>query len=514
MRLPLLRHDDVSTHERPTEGIDSPRRAEVLEATLVDIEANRGVGMRLHSSFSRRRHCMSLAIAVIIVALTASPSAAQTFSSGSTGADGAFNPTCSPIPCTVSVPLPASGVFNFTTVNVPADVTVTFIPNAANTPVTMLASGDVTLAGRIDVSGKNGAGVLPGRGGPGGFAGGLGGRGGGTLSLDGTPGLGPGGGGGGVSVGVGDASGGGFGTAGSGDAGGSTYGLHTLVPLIGGSGGGGAAGTPSSTGSGGGGGGGAILIASSGTITLGTSGFITVPGGITAGGGIVGGGFADTIAGCGSGGGIRVVANRLAGTGFLDASGGGLTAGAGCNAFSRPALGGNGRIRLESFEDLTQIIQSFPTASRGIPGLIIPPTGFPTLRIVAIGGVASPDNPQGTFLATPDITLSPTVTNPVTVNLQATNVPTGTSVALSVASEGVPTRTTVITAPLSGSLSSSTSAASVTLPSGTSVIGASVTFATATAGLAHPIMIGGEEVKWIRVGASYGGGSTVTYITA
>ena len=61
---------------------------------------------------------------------------AQTFNSGSTGADGAFNPAAN-----TTLTLPATGVFNFTTVNIPNGVTVKFTKNVANTPVTILASG-------------------------------------------------------------------------------------------------------------------------------------------------------------------------------------------------------------------------------------------------------------------------------------------------------------------------------------------------------------------------------------
>jgi len=66
------------------------------------------------------------------------------FSSGSTGADGTFAPTQN-----TALALPANGIFNFTTVNIPAGVTVTFQNNGTNTPVTILATGDVTIAGTI-----------------------------------------------------------------------------------------------------------------------------------------------------------------------------------------------------------------------------------------------------------------------------------------------------------------------------------------------------------------------------
>lgn len=84
------------------------------------------------------------------------------FVSGSTGADGAFNPTRSQ-----TLQLPESGVFNFTTVNIPTNVTIRFGRNARNTPVTILATGNVTIAGLIDVSGAQGGIPSGGLGGPG-----------------------------------------------------------------------------------------------------------------------------------------------------------------------------------------------------------------------------------------------------------------------------------------------------------------------------------------------------------
>ncbi|MBI3825759.1 MAG: hypothetical protein HY294_07180, partial [Candidatus Rokubacteria bacterium] len=131
--------------------------------------------------------------------LTAAPAAAQgTFSSGSTGADGALSPGGN-----VTIPLPPSGVFNYTTISIPPGVTVTFTRNAANTPVTLLASGDVSIGGTITLDGQvGGDGSLSiqlqpngGRGGPGGSDGGTGAN--GLLTLTSASGLGPGGGPGG-----------------------------------------------------------------------------------------------------------------------------------------------------------------------------------------------------------------------------------------------------------------------------------------------------------------------------
>src|SRR5260370_33593599 len=131
---------------------------------------------------------------VATVLLATSPAPAQ-FSSGSRAAEGALNPTAN-----VPLALPPSGVFHFTTVNVPSGVTGRFTRNAANTPVTMLAQGDIVIAGTLDISGSaGGAGSLTGTLlGPNGGAGGPGGLGGGTranrvLSTTGGAGLGPGG---------------------------------------------------------------------------------------------------------------------------------------------------------------------------------------------------------------------------------------------------------------------------------------------------------------------------------
>jgi len=98
------------------------------------------------------------------------PVFAQAFTSGSTGSLGAFSPATNTV-----VTLPADGILNYTTVTIPVGVTVTFQPNAANTPVIMLATGNVLIAGVVNLDGVAGTGygvnVPPGgAGGPGGFA--------------------------------------------------------------------------------------------------------------------------------------------------------------------------------------------------------------------------------------------------------------------------------------------------------------------------------------------------------
>lgn len=191
----------------------------------------------------------------------------QGFSSGSTGADGPLDlSTMSCTTCTIQ--LPDSGVFNYTTINVPNGKNLLFSKNLRNTPVVLLAQGAVNIAGTINLRASARTG------GPGGFDGGNQG-----------PGFGPGG-----------------GTVSSPN--GRWVGPVSLVPIIGGSGGHG--------GGLGGGGGGAIVIASSSSITV--SGVIDAVGSTPVNGGSHG-----------SGGAIRLVSNSVIITGGLFAFGGGGT---------------------------------------------------------------------------------------------------------------------------------------------------------------------------------------------
>lgn len=454
-------------------------------------------------------------IFVITMLLIPDPVLSAPFNSGSTGADGAFGPTANTI-----LAVPSSGVFNFTTVNIPIGVTVTFARNTANTPVSILASGDVTISGMISVNGQDGASVdtttlsVPigsgGAGGPGGYAGGAGG-----LAPPWN---------GGVVLGTGQGLGpgsyrldsfnqnfvimagcpGGFSTmtlANSNWCSNLTYGSANLLPLIGGSGGsGGPASSSTSTtctngcnGGGGGGGGGAILIASSGTVT--------VNGTITANGGNAGNGYQP--GGAGSGGGIRLIANTIAGTGSITATGGGPNRGL--------YYGGPGRIRLEagtlSFSGTIN-----PSVTVSTPG-IVNFSSTPTLSITSIGGTSVPATVQGSFTS-PDITL-PSSTNPnsITVNLAALNVPVGTIVKVTIIPRNSVASSYNSTA-LSGTLASSTATAMVVLTSTmVNVIRAEATFAVQTASNDVPVFAEGEKVEKIRVASVLGGGSSLFLIT-
>ncbi len=446
-----------------------------------------------------------IVVSTVLLLLTSTASA---FDSGSTGALGAFNPQAN---IEVDISLYPDGKLNYTTVNIPTGVTVTFKKNAANTPVYILATGDVTIAGTISVNGKDGSGIYPGVGGPGGFNGGLGG----TIGVEGGKGLGPGGGnpdivsnydntGGGGGGGGYESSGGvGMGLDLStgcnyfGGSGGSTYGNSKIFPMIGGSGGGGGGLSSSSNCSGsaggGGGGGGAVLIASSGTIT--------VTGSITANGGngvtvstYCGGG------GGGSGGAIKLMANTISGEGTISASGGYQ----GTSYCASGGAGGNGRIRFEA-NTVTRTGNTSPLYTYSYPSTVFV-TNIPTLSITTIGGIHVSANPTGKY-GSPDVTLPSNISNPVTVEVSATNIPVGTQVTVTAVPEyGSSTSTS---GALSGTDALSTASASITLSSTyQSILTATATFTIQTA-----MYWDDEKIEKVRVATTMGKGSEVTYIT-
>jgi len=287
---------------------------------------------------------------------------AQGFSSGSTGADGALDVTTD-----TTLDLPPSGIFNFTTINVAAGATLRFNRNALNTPAYLLATGDITITGTINVSGANGTANPPvgGAGGPGGFDGGMPG----FINVTPGAGYGPGAGRGGGGWDSGAANAGSAAYAGNATGRstnhGSPYGSPLLVPILGGSGGGGCAGSP---GIGGGGGGGAILLASNTRIVL--TGSVQATGAASPGGG-----------GNGSGGAIRLVAPEVSGTGSLNVNGG-----------NYGSDGGHGRIRIDTI-DRRDLRYNFTPLSAANVGsfMAVFTTPVPRLDILSAAGTAIPE---------------------------------------------------------------------------------------------------------------------------
>jgi hypothetical protein len=299
---------------------------------------------------------LSILAAVLLAGML--PLSAQPFQSGSNGTYGALNVTSD-----LTLDVPPDGIFHCTTINVQSGRTLRFRRNALNTPVILLATGDVTIVGLIDVSGARGSASAPGLGGPGGFDGGAPG----SVGLPGGDGQGPGGGKAGTLVAADAAGPAGYGTVstfGLPTKRGSIYGNALLFPIVGGSGGGGAAGDP---GWGGGGGGGALLIASSTRIVH--SGQLRALGG---------GSHSGTALNGGSGGAIRLVAPAVSGTGFIGVTGDGLN-----------ATSGAGRIRVDTLDRSGVNLNYSPVNIASVGGFMqVFPNPMPRLDIVEAAGRA------------------------------------------------------------------------------------------------------------------------------
>ena len=330
---------------------------------------------------------LHLTCAAILCAAALPLARGASFQSGSDGSYGPLDVTAN-----TTLDLPANGVFQCTTITVAQGATLTFNRNPLNTPVYLLATGDVTINGSINLSGKASAGNFAGGvGGPGGFDGGPGGFSTVGQTLPGGAGLGPGAGksGNGTQGSALAAGGGAYGSRTSiwlDSRDGVTYGTPLLIPLLGGSGGGGVDGSKDA---GGGGGGGAILIASSTIIRVNPTGAIVSRGGA---------GAASNSGNGGSGGAIRLVAPRVYGTGALDVRGSGYC-GLDCGN-----LIGDGRVRIDSIfrfeptspsqDNIGFNFRPLNVASVGSAMVVFPPNS-PRLDILQAAGRAIPEGNNG-----------------------------------------------------------------------------------------------------------------------
>lgn len=315
-------------------------------------------------------------LAVVMVSLISQQLQAQ-FDSGS---DETHGPITTVDGQTTTLQAPPDGVFHCTTVNVVANSTLNFQGNVANTPIYILATGDINIDGIVEVNGAAGVGSTGGLAGPGGFDGGNG-------SSAGQPepgqGFGPGGGRNGNARGP--EQNGGFdpnavghaqyaSTAISRPFNGPVYGNNILIPLIGGSGGGAAGGLP------GGGGGGAILFASNTKVVC---------------NGIIGASGAHAgNAGAGSGGAIRIVSPQVEGTGMIFLLGGAVV-----NSNTATAAGA-GKIRIDT------LVRSFDfsysqRASLSIgKNMVVFPPNLPKIEVIEAAGEAIDPNANLPVLVT------------------------------------------------------------------------------------------------------------------
>ena len=352
-----------------------------------------------------------------------SPAFAQV-NSGSDGHDGVLNVTGTR-QITIDMADHPDGIYHYTSVEIEPQAYVGFIRNANNSPVVWLVQSNCIIRGVISLT------ASPEQPGPGGFFGGMAGP-------NATAGRGPGGGPAGQYGG--EASYGSLGNTNRAVAAGVIYGNQFLLPLIGGSGGGGATQAADRTGAGGNGGG-AILIAAGGEIAL--------EGSIQANGFV--GNALGSSGGTGSGGAVRLVANRISGVGQIFTQGGSVS-------------GGLGRVRLDA------LIIAFRGSivgewSQGFQPIILPGANDNVrLQIASVGGFVVPDKPFG-GLSTPDIVLPGSYKNPVPIIVRCSNVPLNTPITVEIWPANSPAIQSVAVNN-QGTLASSTAIVSVDLPRG------------------------------------------------
>ncbi|MGE0479569.1 MAG: hypothetical protein AB7Q17_03755 [Phycisphaerae bacterium] len=280
-----------------------------------------------------------------------------------------------------------------------------FTNHASRAPVVWLVSGDVVIHSNAQIllDGSDAAGCAPAEPGPGGFRGAAGRS--GTLQPA-SDGFGPGGGLRIAGVGFTGGSFGGLGLAQGAVSPAATYASPFLVPLIGGSGGAPRVDVEGCFGAGAGGG--AILIAATGTITV--NGTIYARGGSASGGG-------------GSGGAIRLLASTVAGSGALNAGGGSDGSG------FWTGEGGAGRIAVNA-NAIPFTGTANPTFERfepvALPITLWSPPTAPAVRpisVVANGQTHNfPADPRAQF-SFPSADVAFDTTNPLTINIEARNVP-------------------------------------------------------------------------------------------
>jgi hypothetical protein len=433
-------------------------------------------------------------------ALMAFPLSAQV-NSGSDGSDGALNPTSNLVIDMADHP---DGIYHYTSVNIPAGVTVSFSQNTGNTPVVWLVQGSVTINGNLQLSGSAAFDSAGGNPGPGGYRGGTGASG----VTQASAGLGPGGG-----IGFGDGAGragnASFGSKGSQLGGrpdsGDLYGNTFLIPLIGGSGGGGGRYI------GGGGGGGAVMIAASNEITLG--------GNIYCSGGGVNN---QQFCGAGSGGAVRLVSTRLKGSGTIHAGGAGAYGASSTAEWPFSSVSGAGRVRVDTLEySFSGNIHGVTT--NGFQPIIIPPAAQAVaLSIESVGGVSVAASPGGK-LVTPDVIVPGAQQNPVSIVVRCTNIPLGSEIIVDVKPANGPTIRAV--APNNaGSKASSTATVQVEMPRGGGTIQAKAISGIQLAANDDPNAehnfiaqagwtADGERFKAVEVTAGLGASCQLVYLT-
>lgn len=412
--------------------------------------------MRIRYAFSKNYRALGCLVFGATMAM-ASFASAQSFNSGSNGEDGAFDLTGRASGTVVDfkpedfgIDRDGDHVFHFTTITIPAGVTVRMSAKWTNGPIYWLATGAVNIAGTINLSGENGhpasassSARFPNWPGPGGFAGGIGGNYASGSRGGSRSGFGPGGGRAYPINGWPQAHG----------EGAKLVANEFLVPLIGGSGGGGGSdSTYEWWGAGGGAGGGAILVSSSVSIEVASGATIRADGGSTGSGGTHG-----IYGGGGCGGSIRLIAPILQGGGLLTTNPGGSVNN------SSTFVASYGRARLEAYQHNQNFTLNQTNWTKASPfNSYVPNTKPPRIEVTQIAGQTIAASPTGSF-DTADVTIN--TNTPVQVVIRAHQVPTGTIPKVYLNSlDG--NDQTIDAPPLTGTYEDSTSTVMATFPNG------------------------------------------------
>lgn len=161
----------------------------------------------------------------------------------------------------------------------------------------------------------------------------------------------------------------------------------------------------------------------------------------------------------------------------------------------------DGRVRLEA-ETITYSGKTYPAYTTSTPSPVFL-SNVPSLRIASVAGSAVPAIPTGNA----DVVLPADVANPVTVNFETTNVPTGNTIVLKVVpASGNPIE--VQSPAIAGTTSAGITSVQVTLPGGPSVLQATTTYTVVVAmGEALSHYAQNERVEKVQLIATLGGGA-------
>jgi hypothetical protein len=217
---------------------------------------------------------------------------------------------------------------------------------------------------------------------------------------------------------------------------------------------------------------------------------------------------------------VRVIATEIDGGFQISAVGG--NPGAFGPAFTN-RRGHDGIIRLETFKLSAGFSQLNGRVFSSLPGLVFADgTGLGTVRISQVGGATVPVD-AGSNTALPDVIIPSGVSNPVTVQVTATNVTPGQPATIRLNFQGAGGQVIeATTTPLSGTNEMSTATASITMPAGSGTMTAVLTTPISSRGngaiqiadgAEGRILIDGEPAVSVERETVLGGATTVTYVT-